>query len=341
MSKDTYLTYIDQFHSFLIQSGLMDTDEVPHYKPLPGGVSSDIWHVELPNRQLCIKRALPKLKVKEDWQAPISRNATEVDWLETANKIIPECAPRVLAHDPDLGMFAMQFISPETGKLWKEKLKNGSAKPAFASTVGYTLAAIHATSMNMPDLAQRFATDQVFRAIRLKPYLETTARRHPDLMPELTELTETTASTKLALVHGDISPQNILVCGNQPVFIDAEYAWWGDPAFDLAFCLNHFLLKCIWIPSLATKLILCFNAMTKAYLSNIPAHYAASIETRAARLLPALFLARIDGKFPVEYITREVDKDKVRQAARSMLKAPVEELAPVAHRWADEIGAVL
>ena len=66
MPKDIYLTYIDQFHSFLIQSGLMGTDEVPHYKPLPGGVSSDIWHVELPNRQLCIKRALAKLKVKED-----------------------------------------------------------------------------------------------------------------------------------------------------------------------------------------------------------------------------------------------------------------------------------
>ena len=341
MPKDIDHTNIDEFHSFLIESGLMGTEEVPRYKALPGGVSSDIWLVQFSDRQLCIKRALAKLKVKEDWQAPISRNATEVDWLETANTIVPGCAPRVLAHDPNRGMFAMQFIPPETGKTWKEKLQTGSVEPAFASSVGYTLAAIHTTSMNMPDLAQRFATDEVFRAIRLKPYLESTARRHPDLTSELTELIKTTTSTKLALVHGDISPKNILVCGSQPVFIDAECAWWGDPAFDLAFCLNHFLLKCIWIPNSTTKLILCFNSMTKAYLSTIPADYAIDIESRTARLLPGLFLARIDGKSPVEYITREVDKDKVRKAAIALLKKPVEDLASVAHRWADEIGAVL
>ena len=341
MPKDIDHTYIDEFHSFLIESGLMGTEEVPRYKALPGGVSSDIWLVQLPDRQLCIKRALAKLKVKEEWHAPISRNATEVDWLETANIIVPGCAPRVLAHDPNRGMFAMQFIPPETGKTWKEKLQTGSVEPTFASSVGYTLAAIHTTSMNMPDLAQRFATDEVFRAIRLKPYLESTARRHPDLTSELTELIKTTTSTKLALVHGDISPKNILVCGSQPVFIDAECAWWGDPAFDLAFCLNHFLLKCIWVPNSATKLILCFNSMTKAYLSTIPADYAIDIESRTARLLPGLFLARIDGKSPVEYITREVDKDKVRKAAIALLKKPVEDLVSVAHRWADEIGAVL
>ena len=27
------------------------------------------------------------------------------------------------------------------------------------------------------------------------------------------------------------------------MFLDAECAWYGDPAFDLAFCLNHLLLK--------------------------------------------------------------------------------------------------
>jgi len=44
-------------------------------------------------------------------------------------------------------------------------------------------------------------------------------------------------------VHGDVSPKNILVGPKGPVLLDAECAWFGEPAFDLAFCLNHLLLK--------------------------------------------------------------------------------------------------
>ncbi|MEC8775007.1 MAG: aminoglycoside phosphotransferase family protein, partial [Pseudomonadota bacterium] len=40
----------------------------PEMAPLPGGVSSDIWRVSLPDRTVCIKRALAKLKVEADWQ---------------------------------------------------------------------------------------------------------------------------------------------------------------------------------------------------------------------------------------------------------------------------------
>ncbi|MBM09283.1 MAG: aminoglycoside phosphotransferase [Magnetovibrio sp.] len=339
--EKTNLLHKAKFDRFLIQSDLMSKEETPRYRPLPGGVSSDIWLVELPKRQLCIKQALAKLKVKEDWYAPISRNATEVDWLITANSIVPKSTPKVFAHDPHNGMFAMQFIPPNDGRPWKAILQTGSADPTFASTVGSTLATIHSASANIPDLSQRFSTDDIFRAIRLVPYFETTANRHPDVKSELLELTEITASSKLALVHGDISPKNILVCGDTPVFIDAECAWWGDPAFDIAFCLNHLLLKCIWVPEAAVKFLLCFDAMTNAYRSATPDHYLDEVENRAARLLPALLLSRIDGKSPVEYITCKFEKDRVRNAARNMLKNPVTNLENVANQWAEEIGVMI
>src|SRR3712207_7472302 len=47
---------------------------------------------------------------------------------------------------------------------------------------------------------------------RLEPYLRATARRHPDLALGLEALADRTLATKLALVHGDVSPKNIL-CG--------------------------------------------------------------------------------------------------------------------------------
>ena len=78
-----------------------------------------------------------------------------------------------------------------------------------------------------------------------------TARAHPGLRGILHGLVRTTAATKRALVHGDVSPKNILVGPSGPVFLDAECAWYGDPAFDLAFCLNHLLLKCLWTAAAA------------------------------------------------------------------------------------------
>ncbi|MEK9754591.1 MAG: aminoglycoside phosphotransferase family protein [Rhodospirillaceae bacterium] len=328
----------DLFDPFLARAGLLAAGETARYEALAGGVSSDIWRVDIGARRYCIKRALAKLKVKDDWFAPISRNATEVAWLETAAAIAPGAAPEVLAHDPDAGMFAMAFVPLETAKPWKEVLRQGIADPAFAARVGAVLAWLHGRSAAMPDLAERFATDQAFHAIRLEPYLEATARRHPEHAERLAELVAVTAATRIALVHGDVSPKNILVGPDGPIFLDAECAWWGDPAFDLAFCLNHFLLKCLWVPPSRAGYLACFRAMTDSYAENLEADWAAPVLVRAAGLLPGLFLARIDGKSPVEYLTRDADKDLVRAAAGAMLKTPPSDLEGVAATWERTLG---
>ena len=92
------------------------------------------------------------------------------------------------------------------------------------------------------------------------------------------------------------------------MFLDAECAWYGDPAFDLAFCLNHLLLKCLWSRAAARGFLACFDALADAYLGGVDLGAARRRSRRARRaLLPGLFLARIDGKSPVEYITDETD----------------------------------
>lgn len=66
---------------------------------------------------------------------------------------------------------------------------------------------------------------------------------------------------------------------------------------------------------------------------------ADALEGRAARLLPGLLLARVDGKSPVEYITTETDRNHVRRAARTLLTDPVDHLGAVRSAWADELAA--
>ncbi len=319
--------------------GLVRAGEQQRFAPLPGGVSSDIWRVDLPGGPICVKRALPKLKVAADWRAPVERNAYEVAWMETAGRLVPGSAPRILGHDPGAGLFAMEFLDPAQHRLWKAELKEGRADPSFAAAVGRSLAAIHAGTAGRTEVAARFAADAIFRAIRLEPYLEATARAHPDLAPTLLQLAARTAATKRVLVHGDVSPKNILVGPSGPVFLDAECAWYGDPAFDLAFCLNHLLLKCLWNRAVGPGFLQCFAALAEAYGTGVTWEAPTAVEGRAARLLPGLLLARIDGKSPVEYITGVGDKNMVRRVARLLLQAPKDRLDAILQVWRRELEA--
>jgi Ser/Thr protein kinase RdoA (MazF antagonist) len=138
-------------------------------------------------------------------------------------------------------------------------------------------------------------------------------------------------------VHGDVSPKNILLGKNGPVLLDAECATWSDPAFDLAFCLNHLLLKCLWTPPSTSDFLSSFAALAQAYLKGIDWEQSQALETRTARLLPGLLLARVDGKSPVEYITQDTQKNLVRRVATNWLVKPPTQLQDIAHAWAKEL----
>jgi len=289
-------------------AGIVSQYENPPFEVLSGGVSSEIWRIG----EVCVKRALPRLRVTQRWEAPVERNRYERLWLETAAAAAPGAAPRVLASDDEAGLFAMEFMR---FPVWKALLRDGQADCAFAAQVGRALASIHRATAGDQELARRFATDSIFRAIRLEPYLLATGRAHPDLEKRFQGLAERTAATKACLVHGDVSPKNILVAPHGPVFLDAECAWYGDPAFDLAFCLNHLLLKCLWVPAARAAFLACFDALARAYLAQAPFE---GVDERAASLLPALLLARVDGKSPVEYLSEE-HREFVRRFARRLL----------------------
>ncbi len=243
----------------------------------------------------------------------------------------------MLGQHPRLGVLVMDYLPADAYRLWKSDLRVGHVDVAVARAVGSALARIHAFSAARPALAARFATDAIFFDIRLEPYLLATGRRHPDLAPALAALVEATRAHAVALVHGDVSPKNILVGPRGPVFLDAECAWWGDPAFDLAFCLNHLLLKCLWTPAARVDFLAAFDALADAYLRRVGWEPAAALEQRAAALLPGLMLARVDGKSPVEYLRGDAERDTVRRVARRFLVDPAQRLQAVALAWREEL----
>ena len=134
----------------------------------------------------------------------------------------------------------------------------GRADQKMEALAGTRLGRIHSRAANDRAINARFPRADIFQAIRLEPYLEATADKHPDLKAQLFSLSQRTAKTALTLIHGDVSPKNILLGPDGPVFLDAQCASIGDPDFDIAFCLNHFLLKCLWTPPAQHDFIACF-----------------------------------------------------------------------------------
>lgn len=299
--------------------------------PLTGGVSSDIVRIELEDgRQFCAKRALSQLKVATEWKAPLERNQYEIAWLRRASSIVPGAAPAVLAEDREHGIALLDYLPADDYLLWKSELLAGRADPAVPVAVADVLGRIHAATLNDAAVAAEFPTDHLIDALRLDPYLRFTASRHPDLASRILGVLDTTAATKCALVHGDVSPKNILVAkqDGHPVLLDAECAWYGDPAFDAAFCLNHLVLKAVHLPHLADELRSQAKAFAATWLGHFPQDMRADLDRRTAALLPCLMLARVDGKSPVEYLTA-ASQQVVRDLAMPRIAEPRDTVAQV------------
>ncbi len=306
----------------------------PRLTHLTGGVSSEIHLVEDGDRRFVIKRALEKLKVSEDWFADTSRNRAEEACLRYVGGFLPEAVPAVISSHPEHGFFTMVYLG-EGFTNWKQRLLAGDARVSDAEAAGRVLGEIHRHSSGCEDLSERFNPLEVFHQLRLDPYLVRTAARHPDLAERIHEEVDRLASACDCLVHGDYSPKNILISDDRLVVLDCEVAWMGDGAFDTAFLLNHFYLKCLHHHPVGFDLEGMVSGFWKSYTASRGGD--PEIESRTVRLLPMLLLARVDGKSPVEYLTDPAKREFVRGFARSAILEPESGLNALTIRWREAL----
>lgn len=288
--------------SALHDSGLIGADDAATIEPLAGGVSNDVAVVRGAGREFVVKRALPRLRVSEVWEASPERSFTEAAALRWAGEVRPEAVPPVLAVDRSRNVIVVGLAPASYGD-WKSHLLAGEVRAEVGARLGDLLASWHAASSADADVLAEFADQEAFQQLRVRPFYEVAAERNPAAAPPIADLIARMSGTRTALVHGDFSPKNILVDappGSALWVIDWEVAHAGDPLFDVAFLVHHLVCKMIAVPSHRTELAETAAAFLDAYRAGIGGRLD---ETYLVRHVGALVLARVDGKSPVEYLT--------------------------------------
>jgi aminoglycoside phosphotransferase (APT) family kinase protein len=292
--------------AYLVEHGIFPSPEGLDVVELTGGISSTVLAVRGQRKRVVVKQALARFRVEDEWLVPQDRVVAEAQALELMASLAPGSVPRVLDLDRDTFALVMEE-APAGWQPWKALLLEGTADLGVATRLGELLSVLHSADADI-------GSAESFHAQRVDPYLRTVQRRLPALAAQIETYVERLVATSQCVVHGDYSPKNVLVGGDGLWVIDWEIVHRGDPAFDLAFLLNHLLLKTIHRPQAREGYEACGLAFVGAYGRPVDLTYALG-------LVGCLMLARVDGKSPAEYLT-EPERERARAAGIALLTDP-------------------
>ncbi|MBF95838.1 MAG: Methylthioribose kinase [Alphaproteobacteria bacterium MarineAlpha9_Bin4] len=316
--------------------GLLSDNQKYKSKKITDGVSSDIWYVKTSNNEYCIKRALPKLTVKEDWFAPVDRNNFEAKYFRNCKKIVPQSFPTLLGHDKKKFILAMEWFNNNKFVVWKKKLLKKSISIKDGKRVGSLLGTIHSYYYKKKKFEKIFTNDKTFYDIRIEPYLIFTSKLYPELRSQYKRILKFLTQNKTTVIHGDFSPKNILIGKNYPIILDAETACWGNPIFDVAFFNNHIILKSILNRTIRKSYLKLSKEFIESYLAQFPIINNKNNLEKFIILQALLILARVDGKSPVEYL-KSKNKVLARNLAKKILSQKIYSLNNLFQIWENAI----
>lgn len=324
---------------YLHSHRLIRSDDVPQICTLTGGVSSRTVLVE-PHGQppFVMKQALTKLRVAADWFSSPNRIHREAQGMRSLRELAPQGSiTTLLSEDFSEHLIAMSAV-PRPNFTWKELLLSRPPEPGHFEEFAEILGQIHSRSHGDSLLAELFDDRTEFESLRLEPYYRHSASVIPEAKAFVEDLIEETLNQRLALVHGDYSPKNILVHENRFVLVDHEVIHFGDPAFDVGFSLTHLLAKALHLEQCRREMLTSAGLYVSRYLRCVcSAGFDEGFEPRACRHTIACLLARVVGKSPFEYLT-DTERNWQRNAALALTVNPPSRLSNLIHRFEEALN---
>lgn len=325
MSDALDIEHPDQLIEYLHATARIAPDETPRCVTLAGGVSNRTVLVERTSGAAWVlKQALQKLRTKADWfcdPARIEREAAGLRWLERLAP--PGTITPLVFEDPAHHLLAMEAV-PQPHENWKSMLLDGQEDLDHARQFGELLATVHRESSARADeLGPVFADRSFFEQLRIEPYYSYSSANVPASAAFYDALIADTRAARLAVVHGDYSPKNVLVRAGRLVLLDHEVIHWGDPAFDVGFALTHFLSKARHLRPHREKLLALARTFWDTYRTGIlTTPWRREVEARVVRHTLGCLLARVAGRSPLEYLTDSDRSDQRADAVEWMRHLP-------------------
>ena len=281
------------------------------FTELGGGISNKLVLAAGSEFRAVLKQSLGQLRTAREWNSDRGRIFREAAAMRWAAGIDGLRVPRLLCEDAADFTIAME-AAPADALMWKTQLFRGEFRPEIARAAGVALGAMIAASWQNAHAQSLFGDQTVFDELRIDPYYRYTAAQCPEAAEYIGRLMGRSSERRVSLVHGDWSPKNLLVDGDGAWVIDWEVIHYGDPSFDVAFLLNHLLMKSIAMPRhrVALKGLAC------AFVDALGTAWAVEA---ALEHLPALLLARVAGKSPAEYLDAAMQR-RARAMALDLMR---------------------
>ena len=325
---------------YLVEQGVVPDDADLEVRSLGGGVSNGVFHVAWDDDAVVVKQPLANLAVEDDWPADVDRVHNEAAAAQVYRRVVDAydlddvVVPSVRFEERDDHVIAID-AAPLSAATWKADLLDGRVDERVGAVLGSFLGAAHEFAATEPAVEATFSNYTPFEQLRLDPYHATVAERHPDVAAVIESEIERIRNTRSTLVHGDYSPKNVLVesgvGGRRVWLLDFEVAHWGDPAFDVAFMLNHLCIKSVYNADRHEAYVATARRFWDAYGDGIRDEGSTDedFEANVVAELGVLMLARVDGKSPVEYVTDDATKQRLRAVAKTVLTTGVTTLDAV------------
>lgn len=284
---------------------------------LTGGVSCVVLAVASDEREIVVKQALPELKTKAKWVADQRRAIVEAEAMRIYQSITPDSVPELIDCDEANFTLTMSRL-PNTCTNWKQDMLEGRIHPEMGEKLGKILAKWHNTTAVDEAIKAKFMEGELFEQLRVSPFYRAVAAKNSNLDVVINSLIDEITTEKIALVHGDFSPKNILATSDHsPIVLDFEVAHTGNPVFDLGFICAHLLCKTIRTNNSSEKeaLISTANRFLDSYRQNCDLTITESLPLHVALIA----LARVEGVSPVNYLDESAQQQLVAITKSALL----------------------